>query len=106
MNWLRRLFELMSKIARAIAGLFTGTTEPEEQDKILATIEKEKPKKKKRPWRSVRTSRGGLSMPKHQPCPMCQQRSKRREKTRSGAHYVCPIHGTFLVLASRYWVGG
>lgn len=96
----------MSRVARAIAGLFTGTTDPEEQDKILATMEKEKPKKERPPRRLVRTSRGGLDMPKYQPCPMCWRRSKRREKTLSGAHYRCPNHGIFLVKASHYWVGG
>lgn len=34
-------------------------------------------------------SRGGLNMPKHQPCPECGRRSKRKDKTIAGADYWC-----------------
>lgn len=51
--------------------------------------------------KSVSTKRGGLNMPKYQPCPLCRHRSKRLEKTLGGAHYHCPNpdHSNFLVRA-------
>ena len=39
--------------------------------------------------RLVKTSRGGLNMPRHQPCPQCGAGAKRQEKTLGGARYWC-----------------
>ena len=44
-------------------------------------------------------SRGGLNMPKHQRCPDCSRRSKRKDKTMNGANYWCPgCHQSFFVM--------
>jgi len=50
-------------------------------------------------FRFVSTDRGGLNMPKYQPCPVCGKGSKRRNKTMGGADYCCPVHGVFFVRA-------
>lgn len=52
-----------------------------------------------RKYRVVRTSRGGINMPKRQSCPVCQSSSKRQEKTLNGASYRCSTHGRFFVRA-------
>jgi len=48
-------------------------------------------------YRMVRTSRGGINMPKRQPCPVCSSNSKRTGKTLGGANYRCSKHGFFFV---------
>ena len=62
-------------------------------------VVKEKPPRKwwQVPVRVVRTSRGGLNMPKFQPCPQCHAGSKRYNKTMGGANYSCRTHGEFFV---------
>lgn len=61
----------------------------------IGTHKKRIPKGRK--YRMVRTSRGGINMPKKQPCPVCSSNSKRRDKTLGGANYRCPRHGSFFV---------
>jgi len=52
--------------------------------------------------KALSTSRGGLNMPKHQPCPDCHGAAKRYSKTESGAFYQCnKCHLTFFVKRSR-----
>lgn len=47
--------------------------------------------------KTVKTSRGGLNMPKRQPCPSCRANSVRGEKLTGGANYRCRTHGEFFV---------
>jgi hypothetical protein len=53
---------------------------------------------KGRKYRMVRTSRGGINMPKKQPCPVCSSNCKRQDKTLGGANYRCSKHGSFFIL--------
>jgi hypothetical protein len=48
-------------------------------------------------FRLIDTSRGGLNMPKRQPCPDCHKWCQRRQKTMGGARYGCSVHGDFFV---------
>ena len=45
----------------------------------------------------VKTSHGGLNMPKYQPCPKCHDGSERERKIEDGAFYICSTHGEFFV---------
>ena len=49
------------------------------------------------PFRLIGTDRGGLNMPKFQPCPKCRAWAKRRFKTELGASYSCRCKTTFAV---------
>jgi len=62
---------------------------------VVGTPKKRVPKGRK--YRMVRTSRGGINMPKKQPCPVCSSNSKRIDKTLGGANYRCSKHGSFFV---------
>lgn len=60
------------------------------------------PEKKPRRWweflfRRVKTSRGGLNMPRYQPCPGHGARAKRQFKTDFGASYLCRCGRSFVV---------
>lgn len=92
MKMLRRLLKFMKSI---IGFLFRRkkipTTEPEP---------KKKPPRKwwEFPYRLVNTSRGGLNMPKKQPCPEHHGLKKRTKKTLAGAFYWCNrCDGEFFV---------
>lgn len=61
------------------------------------------PERKPRRWgeflfRTVNTSRGGLNMPKSQPCPECRAGAKRQFKTEVGANYLCRCGRSFAVI--------
>ena len=43
------------------------------------------------------SSRGGLNMPRYQPCPKCRGGAKRRFKTDFGASYLCRCGRSFAV---------
>lgn len=47
--------------------------------------------KKEQELRYVRTNRGGLNMPKYQPCPKNHGWKKQRHKTLGGAVYWCNL---------------
>lgn len=49
--------------------------------------------------RWIMTPRGGINMPKYQPCPECGKGSRRNRKVETGAIYSCCNHGEFLVKA-------
>ena len=49
------------------------------------------------PFRMVNTSRGGIDMPRRQPCPECHSWVRRTEKLAGGANYLCSKHGEFFV---------
>ncbi len=49
------------------------------------------------PYRIYNTSRGGLNMPRYQPCPECRAGAKRQFKTEFGANYLCKCGDSFVV---------
>lgn len=97
MDWIRRLIRLMSKLARAIVGLVTGTAQPEEQDKILSA-EKQKPTREEPKYQIINTNRGEPNAPKKQPRPSGHGWKKRVSKAMGGALYYCnKCRSQFLV---------
>lgn len=72
--------------------------------KLFRRSKKEKPAERKPrrwwefPFRLTDTSRGGLNMPKYQPCPKCRAGAKRRFKTDFGANYSCRCGNSFAVI--------
>lgn len=61
--------------------------------------EKAKPSRKwwQFPFRMLDTNRGGINMPKRQPCPVCHSWGRRTDKLVGGANYRCSKHGEFFV---------
>lgn len=65
-----------------------------------------RPKEPKKWWqfpvRLIKTSRGGVNMPRYQPCPYGHGWKKRVEKTAGGAYYLCNrCPGKFFVRYPR-----
>jgi len=83
----------MSKIGKFFKRLLVPV--PVKESKVEP---ERKPIKEKHQARLIRTSRGGLDMPRYQPCPECGKGSKRQVKTLSGAKYRCINHREFLVV--------
>ncbi len=75
--------------------------------KLLTKLFKRKkqealPRRKPRKWwefpfRIINTSRGGLNIPKYQPCSACSAGAKRQFKTEIGASYLCRCENRFVV---------
>lgn len=73
------------------------------KDMIKGFIRTPKPKSRKlfrQIGRLVSPSRGGLNMPKFQPCPQCRGKARRVTKTMGGGNYKCVDHGEFFVKAT------
>ena len=88
-KWLKKMFK---NILQNLAELFgTGLAPGREEVDLKRRLPDG------RDYMSVRTSRGGINMPKRQPCPVCCSSSKREYKTLGGARYRCCKHGTFFI---------
>ena len=101
MNWkrlrlLRWLKRMLTNIKRFLRNLFRRQPTRKEfkiqskWERLTGLVE-----------RFIRTSRGGLNMPKYQPCPECHATSRRESKTLGGANYHCRTHRQFFVKHPR-----